>query len=218
MEIKVEEQILGANERLARENQSLLDRADVLAVNVMASPGAGKTSLILRTIEAMGDRARLAVIEGDLASSVDADKVREAGVPAVQINTGGGCHLDAPMVADALRQLDLGGVDILLIENVGSLVCPTNFALGEHRRVLVASVPEGHDKPIKYPSSFMDMDVVILNKIDLIPYIDFDWEVFQRAVRAVNPTVPILRISCRTGEGVDAWVAWLLAAAAPTST
>ncbi len=209
MEVKVEEQILSANDRLALENRARLDRAGVLAVNLMASPGAGKTSLVLRTIEALRGRARLAVIEGDLASRVDADKVQAAGVPAIQINTGGGCHLDAPMVAQALAQLPLEAVDLLLIENVGNLVCPTQFALGEHRRVLVASVPEGHDKPIKYPTSFMDMDAIVLNKIDLMPYLDFDWAAFERAVRAVNRSAPIFRVSCRTGEGIAAWIAWL---------
>ncbi len=209
MEIKVEERILGANERLAQENRACLDRAGVQAVNIMASPGAGKTSLIVRTIEALRGRARLAVIEGDLASRLDADRVEAAGVPAVQINTGGGCHLDAPMVASALRQLTLDGIDLLLIENVGNLICPTQFALGEHRRVLVASVPEGHDKPIKYPASFMDMDAVVLNKIDLVSYVDFDWAMFKQAVRAVNPNAPIFPLSCRTGEGITAWVDWL---------
>jgi hydrogenase nickel incorporation protein HypB len=209
MEIKVEERILGANEHLAQENRAYLDRAGVQAVNIMASPGAGKTSLIVRTIEALRGRARLAVIEGDLASRLDADRVEAAGVPAVQINTGGGCHLDAPMVAGALRQLALDEIDLLLIENVGNLICPTQFALGEHRRVLVASVPEGHDKPIKYPISFMDMDAVVLNKIDLMPYVDFGRATFERAVRAVNPSAPIFPLSCRTGEGIPAWVDWL---------
>ncbi|MCS7220343.1 MAG: hydrogenase nickel incorporation protein HypB [Anaerolineae bacterium] len=206
---KVKEQVLNANDRLALENRARLDRAGVLAVNLIASPGAGKTSLILRTIEALRDRARLAVIEGDLASRVDADRVQAAGVPAIQINTGGGCHLDASMIAQALTQLPLEAIDLLLIENVGNLVCPTQFVLGEHRRVLVASVPEGHDKPIKYPTSFMDMDAIVLNKIDLMPYIDFDWASFERAVRAVNRDAPIFQVSCRTGEGIAAWIAWL---------
>ncbi len=213
---KVEERILSANDRLALENRARLDQAGVLAVNLMASPGAGKTSLILRTIEALRGRVRLAVIEGDLASRVDADRVQAAGVPAVQINTGGGCHLDAPMVAQALAQLPLEAIDLLLIENVGNLVCPTQFALGEHRRVLVASVPEGHDKPIKYPTSFMDMDAIVLNKTDLMPYVDFDWAAFERAVRAVNRDAPIFPISCRTGEGIPAWIAWLRPAPSPS--
>jgi len=209
---KIKERVLSANDRLALENRARLDQARVLAVNLIASPGAGKTSLILRTIEALRGRARIAVIEGDLASRVDADRVQAAGVPAIQINTGGGCHLDAPMVAQALAQLPLEAIDLLLIENVGNLVCPTQFALGEHRRVLVASVPEGHDKPIKYPTSFMDMDAIVLNKMDLIPYLDFDWEAFERAVRAVNRDAPIFPVSCRTGEGITTWVTWLYSA------
>jgi hydrogenase nickel incorporation protein HypB len=209
---KIEERVLSANDRLALENRARLDRAGVLAVNLMASPGAGKTSLILRTIEALRGRVHIAVIEGDLASRVDADRVQAAGVPAIQINTGGGCHLDAPMVAQALAQLPLETIDLLLIENVGNLVCPTQFALGEHRRVLVASVPEGHDKPIKYPTSFMDMDAIVLNKMDLMPYLDFDWAAFERAVRAVNRDAPIFPVSCRTGEGIASWVTWLYSA------
>lgn len=209
-ELKVEEKILSANDRLALENRARLDRAGVHAVNLMASPGAGKTSLILRTLAATRGRCSLGVIEGDLASRVDADKVQAAGAPAIQINTGGGCHLDAVMLSHALDELDLGAIDLLLIENVGNLVCPTQFALGEHRRVLVASVPEGHDKPVKYPSSFMDMDAIVLNKIDLAPHVDFDYIAFERAVRAVNPIAPLFPLSCRTGEGVDAWVTWLL--------
>jgi hydrogenase nickel incorporation protein HypB len=209
---KIEERVLSANDRLALENRARLDRAGVLAVNLMASPGAGKTSLILRTIEALRGRVHIAVIEGDLASRVDADRVQATGVPAIQINTGGGCHLDAPMVAQALAQLPLETIDLLLIENVGNLVCPTQFALGEHRRVLVASVPEGHDKPIKYPTSFMDMDAIVLNKMDLMPYLDFDWAAFERAVRAVNRDAPIFPVSCRTGEGIASWVTWLYSA------
>ncbi|GAB4557476.1 MAG: hydrogenase nickel incorporation protein HypB [Anaerolineae bacterium] len=210
MEIKVEEPILSANDQWAERNRQRLDQAGVTAVNVMASPGAGKTSLIVRTIERLREQRRIGVIEGDLASSVDADTVRAMGIPAVQINTGGGCHLDAPMVANALDQLDLGAIDLLLIENVGNLVCPTGFRLGEHLRVLVASVPEGHDKPIKYPTSFADVDAIVLNKIDLVPYIDFDEDVFHEAVRAVNRDAPIFRVSCRTGEGLEQWTAWLL--------
>ena len=212
MEVTVEERILSANDRLAQANRAWLDAAGVVAINIMASPGAGKTSLILRTAEAVRGRVHLAVIEGDLASRVDADKVQAAGIPVVQINTGGGCHLDAPMIADALRQLPLQRGDILLIENVGNLVCPTQFALGERRRVLVASVAEGHDKPIKYPTSFMDMDAIVLNKIDLAPYVEFERALFDQAVRAVNPHAPIFPTSCRTGEGIDAWAEWLLGA------
>jgi hydrogenase nickel incorporation protein HypB len=166
----------------------------------MASPGAGKTSLILRSIAALQGRLRTAVIEGDVAGHVDADKVAESGTPVVQINTGGGCHLDAPQVQSALEQLPLGEID---------LICPTGFALGEHVNVLIANVPEGHDKPIKYPGMFAAVDALILNKIDLMPYIDFDLEAFRIAARAVNADAPLFEVSCTTGEGIGAWTEWL---------
>ena len=207
-DISVVERVFSANDQAALANRALFDRHGIAVVNFMASPGAGKTSLVVRSIEGLRDH-RIAVIEGDLAARIDADRVAAAGAPAVQINTGGGCHLDAPMVAAVLDQLPLAELDLLLIENVGNLVCPINFSLGEHRRVLVASVPEGDDKPLKYPGSFLDMDAVVLNKIDLLPYVDFDPQAFARGVRAVNATAPIFALSCRSGEGIAAWLAWL---------
>ena len=207
--LPIMESILSANDEVALANRRLLDERGVVAINVMASPGAGKTSLILRTIEALHGRLRLAVIEGDLAGRVDTDRVAATGTPAVQINTGGGCHLDAPQVRAALEVLLLDRLDLLLIENVGNLVCPAGFALGEHAGVVVASVPEGHDKPVKYPGIFAVADAVVLNKIDLAPYIDFDAEAFRSGVRAVNGQAPLFEISCRTGAGIDDWVAWL---------
>jgi hydrogenase nickel incorporation protein HypB len=205
------EQILSANDRIAQENRKLLDEHGVVAVNVMASPGAGKTSLILHSIEALRGELRVGVIEGDIAGHVDADKVGQAGVPVVQINTGGGCHLDAPQVQSALEQLPLDDLDLILIENVGNLVCPTGFALGEHVNMMIANVPEGHDKPIKYPGMFTVVDALVLNKMDLLPYIDFDREAFHTAVRALNPQAPIFEVSCKTGEGIAAWAEWLMA-------
>jgi hydrogenase nickel incorporation protein HypB len=175
----------------------------------MASPGAGKTSLILRTIEALRDGLRLGVIEGDVAGHVDADKVAETGTPVVQINTGGGCHLDAPQIQVALQQLPLYEIDLLLVENVGNLVCPTGWDLGEHVQMMISNVPEGHDKPIKYPGMFAVVDAIVLNKIDLMPYIDFDLEAFRTAVRALNADAPLFEVSCKTGEGLEAWVEWL---------
>src|SRR5512139_3768695 len=207
--LPVVEQILSANDEIALENRRLLDEQGIVAINVMASPGAGKTSLILRSIEALRGRLRVGVIEGDLASRVDADKVAETGTPVVQINTGGGCHLDAPQVQGALKQLPLDEIDLLFIENVGNLVCPTGFALGEHLKLVIANVPEGHDKPIKYPGIFAVTDVLVLNKIDLLPYLDFDLDAFQIAVHAVNAKAPIFQVSCKTGEGIEAWVEWL---------
>ncbi len=207
--LPVLEDILSANDLVALENRQMLDEHQVLAVNVMASPGAGKTSLILRTIEALQGRLRPGVIEGDVAGRVDADKVAETGTPVVQINTGGGCHLDAPQVRSALQRLPLGQIDLLFIENVGNLVCPTGFALGEHVNMMVAHVAEGDDKPIKYPGMFAAVDALVLNKIDLMPYLDFDLEAFTTAVRALNQDVSIFQVSCKTGDGLEAWVEWL---------
>jgi hydrogenase nickel incorporation protein HypB len=209
--LPIVEKILSANDRIALENRKRLDEHRILAINVMASPGAGKTSLILRTIAALQGHLRVAVIEGDVAGRVDADKVAETGTPVVQINTGGGCHLDAPQVQDAMRQLPLEVIDLLFIENVGNLICPTGFALGEHVNMMIANVPEGHDKPIKYPGMFTVVDALVLNKIDLLPYIDFELEAFRTAVRALNAHAPIFEVSCKTGEGIEAWAEWLAA-------
>jgi len=209
-QLPVIERIMGANDRLALRNRARLDEYGVRAINIMASPGAGKTSLILATARLLGDRLRLGVIDGDLASSVDADKVRAAGLPAVQINTGGGCHLDAVQVGQALAQLPLAELDVLLIENVGNLVCPVSFALGEHIRLAISSVPEGDDKPLKYPTIYAHVDALVISKTDLLPYIPFDMAAFQRLVRGLNPQIAIMPLSCVTDEGLDAWAAWLL--------
>jgi hydrogenase nickel incorporation protein HypB len=208
--LPVVEKILNANDRVALENRQLLEKHGIMAVNVMASPGAGKTSLILRSIESLQGRLRAGVIEGDVAGHVDADKVAETGTPVVQINTGGGCHLDALQVQSALKQLPLDKIDLLFIENVGNLICPTDFALGEHINMLIANVPEGHDKPIKYPGMFAAVDVLILNKVDLMPYLDFNLEAFRTAVRALNADAPLFEVSCKTGEGIGMWTEWLL--------
>jgi hydrogenase nickel incorporation protein HypB len=207
--IKVGEDILGANEEKAKANKRRLDSHGILTINIMSSPGAGKTSLILNTINSMKEKVRIAVIEGDVASSVDAEKINEMGIPVVQINTAGGCHLDANMVGSALNGLPLEAADLLLIENVGNLICPNAFVLGEDRRIMIASLPEGDDKPLKYPAMFADSDVVLLNKIDLQPYLDFNTEVFKKMVTGLNPDVVIFPISCKTGEGMAAWFAWL---------
>lgn len=210
IELPVIEEILSGNDLVAAENQRLLDEHSVVGVNVMASPGAGKTSLILRTIDALRGRLRPGVIEGDIAGRVDADKVAETGTPVVQINTGGGCHLDAPQVQWALKQLPLDQIDLLFIENVGNLVCPSGFALGEHVKMMIASVPEGHDKPLKYPGMFTVVDALVLNKVDLMPYLDFDAKVFRTAIRALNAAAPLFEVSCKTGEGIEVWVEWLI--------
>ena len=209
MEIKVLRDILSANDAIAGRNQSRLDKHNILAINIMSSPGAGKTSLILRTIEKLKERARIAVIEGDVASTIDADKVSQQGVTAVQINTAGGCHLDANMTENALANLPLEDIDLLFIENVGNLICPAGFALGEHKRVILLSAPEGDDKPYKYPSMFIGADVVLINKIDLLPYLDFNVTTFTQAVSGLNPKVKIFQVSCKTGQGLEGWFSWL---------
>lgn len=212
--VTVVEKILNANDQLAAENQQRLDAAGVFAINILASPGAGKTSLILRTIEALAPRLRLAVIEGDTAPvTIDADKITARGVPAVQINTGGECHLDAVMFQAALPQFDLAQTDLLIVENVGNLICPASFKLGTHKNVLIASVPEGDDKPYKYPGIYRGVDALIINKIDLLPYVPFDMDYFRRGVEMLNPGLVTFPLSCKTGEGLAAWTGWLEQAA-----
>ena len=210
--VTVIERILSANDRLADQNRARLDQAGVFSLNLMASPGAGKTSVILRTIEALSAlKVRLAVVEGDTAPvTIDADKVSAAGMPAVQINTGGDCHLDAVMVGQALAQLPLDQIDLLIVENVGNLICPASFALGTHANVLIASVPEGDDKPYKYPGIYRGLDALIVNKIDLLPYVEFDFAYFRRGVELLNPGIVTFALSCRTGEGIEPWLKWLL--------
>jgi hydrogenase nickel incorporation protein HypB len=209
MKVPVVRDILSANERLADENRRMLADRRICAVNLMASPGAGKTSLILRTIAALEGRVRIGAIEGDIASRVDADKIAAVGIPVVQINTGGTCHLDAPMVGAALSELPLSEIDLLLIENVGNLICPVEFGLGAHASVVVSSIPEGDDKPYKYPGIFAVVDAVVLNKLDLAPYVPFDRQAFKRLVNGLNAAAPLFELSCSTGEGLDAWVGWL---------
>ncbi len=210
MEIKVVKDILGANEQIAERNRQLLDSKGVLAVNLMSSPGAGKTSLILETIKRLKGKTRLGIIEGDVSSSLDAEVIGKEGVPVVQINTGGGCHLDANMIYSALGNVPLQDIELLLIENVGNLICPAEFALGEHKKVLISSIPEGDDKPFKYPSMFHKADAVLINKIDLLPYLKFNTDAFSQAIRGINERVEIFQISCATGQGIEKWVSWLL--------
>jgi hydrogenase nickel incorporation protein HypB len=209
VEIDVSKPILDMNERLAAENRAELDRHSVFVLDLMASPGAGKTSTILATIEALRDRYRIAVIEGDIASKVDAEKVKAHGIPAVQINTGGACHLESDMIKRALAALPLAELDLIIVENVGNLVCPTDFYLGENAKVMILSVPEGHDKPYKYPGIFQVSEAVILNKVDTMPVFDFDEDEFTSVVRSLNPTSPIFRISATKGQGVGEWSDWL---------
>ncbi len=209
--IPIVERILSANDKLAEENRSRLDAAQVFALNLMASPGAGKTSLIEQTLPRLVEKLRVAVVDGDIATSIDADRAAAAGAAvSIQINTGGECHLDAVMLHQALSQIELASVDMLLVENVGNLVCPAEFRLGTHKSVLIASIPEGDDKPYKYPGMYRGVDALVINKIDLLPYINFKMDYFQRGVAILNPGLVTFPLSCTTGEGVDAWVNWIL--------
>ncbi len=209
MEIKLIKDILAANEVIAAQNREAFTRHGVYVVNLMGSPGAGKTTLLERTIERLKGNRRMAVIEGDIATSHDAERIAAHAVPVVQINTGGECHLDGNMVRGGLGQLDLAGVELLVVENVGNLVCPAEFNIGEDAKVMICSVTEGDDKPLKYPLMFQVSAVLLLNKIDLLPHLDFDLERFRGDTRKVNPRLAIIPLSCRTGEGLDSWIRWL---------
>jgi hydrogenase nickel incorporation protein HypB len=209
--VPVIEKLLSANDQIAEQNRQILDSARIFSINLMASPGAGKTSLILNTINGLSSILRIGVIEGDTAPvTIDADKIIAAGMPAVQINTGGDCHLDAVMMRNALPQMPLDNLDLIIVENVGNLICPAAFNLGTHANVLIASVPEGDDKPYKYPNIYRGLEALIINKIDLSPYSHFDFEYFQKGVRILNPEVVIFPVSCQTGEGMDQWTSWIM--------
>jgi len=207
--IPVVEKILSANDRLAVENRSKIDEANLFAINLMASPGAGKTSLIEHTIKNLAGKYNIAAIDGDVATSIDADRIEDAGATAIQINTGGECHLDAVMLRDALDELDLPSFDLLIIENVGNLICPANFKLGTHKNVLIASIPEGDDKPYKYPGMYKGVDALVINKIDLIPYIPYKMDYFRQGVEILNPGLITFPLSCQTAEGMQSWLEWL---------
>jgi hydrogenase nickel incorporation protein HypB len=209
-EIKVVENILSANDQLAQQIHRQLNDAGVFALNVMASPGGGKTSVILKTIEALKDTVRIGVMDGDIVP-IDLEKIAAMGIPVSLINTGGNCHLDANMVHSALPSIELSAIDLLIIENVGNLICPMAFDLGVDIKVVIASVPEGADKPYKYPAMFKGADVLLLNKMDLQEYMEFDVNYFRHGVEVLNPGVAFFPVSCRTGEGFDAWIEWLRA-------
>ena len=210
--VQIVEKILDANDQMALENQQVFNLENILAINIMASPGAGKTSLILRTIEGLSSQYKIAVIEGDTAPvTIDADKINARGIPVTQINTGGDCHLDALMVRRGMQALNLKGIDLVIIENVGNLVCPAAFKLGSHMNVVIASIPEGDDKPYKYPNIYRGIQCLVLNKTDLLPYVDFNLDYFKQGIRILNPSADILPLSSKTGEGMEAWLAWLRA-------
>ncbi len=207
--VKVITQILSANDQIAEENRKWLHQQRILAVNLMASPGAGKTSLILQTAQALAGRVRIGVVEGDVASRIDADKVAARHIPVVQINTAGECHLDAATVQKAMQALPLTEIDVLFIENIGNLICPVEFQLGEEIRVVVASVPEGDDKPYKYPGVFTAVHAVVLNKVDLAPHVDFNFDTMRNGLAGMNRKANLFPVSCRTGEGVAVWADWI---------
>jgi hydrogenase nickel incorporation protein HypB len=209
VEIDLSKPILAKNEELAAVNRATFEEHGIFVLDMMASPGAGKTSTILATIAALRDRYRIAVIEGDIASKVDAEKVKAHGIPAVQINTGGACHLESDMIQRAVAALPVADLDLIIVENVGNLVCPTEFDLGENAKVMILSVPEGHDKPYKYPAIFSRAEAIILNKYDTLPVFDFDEAEFRQAVSKLNGAAPIFRMSATKGDGVDAWAEWL---------
>ena len=209
MEIKVLKDILSANDQIAQENRQLLDSNGVFTVNVMSSPGAGKTSLILETIRRLKGDVKIGVIEGDVSSSIDAETIGKEGVPVIQINTGGECHLDASMIYRALSNLPLQDIELLFIENVGNLICTAEFAIGAHKNLVISSTPEGFDKPLKYPLMFTVADIVLINKIDLLPHVNFDTDAYKKTVKNLNESVEIFEVSCTTGQGIDRWLSWL---------
>ena len=207
--IDLDKKILDKSERFAQENRELLDAHGVFMIDLLASPGAGKTSTIKATINALRERFNIAIIEGDIASNVDAVRIKEMGIPAVQINTGGSCHLEGDMINKALKVLDLANLDLIIIENVGNLVCPTDFYLGEDVKVMILSVPEGDDKPLKYPGIFQAAKAIILNKVDTLPVFDFDMPAFEERILNLNPQAPLFKIAATKENGVDSWSAWL---------
>jgi hydrogenase nickel incorporation protein HypB len=207
--VLIEEAILAKNDHLAEHNRSWLAERDIVALNLMSSPGSGKTTLLERTISELGAAGSICVIEGDQETTFDAERIRRAGARAVQVNTGAGCHLDASMVERAIAALDPQPGCLLFVENVGNLVCPALFDIGEHAKVVIISVTEGQDKPLKYPHMFASADLVIINKIDLLPYVEFDMQTFTDHARSLNPGVRVLGLSAKSGEGLDAWISWL---------
>jgi len=208
MKVKVVAKILEANERIAQENRRIFDKAGVFVVNLMSGPGAGKTSLLEKTL-AEETGLKIGVIEGDIAGSDDAERIEKSGAPVIQINTGGACHLDANMINEVINELPLNELDIVFIENVGNLVCPAEFKVGEDIKVMLLSIAEGHDKPLKYPLMFQESSALLINKIDLAPYLDVDIEKIKRDALSLNPGLKIFEISCRTGKGISDWIKWL---------
>jgi hydrogenase nickel incorporation protein HypB len=207
--LTIKENILGANAEKAEINRELLNSHHTLMINIMSAPGSGKTSLIMRTIGRLRDKYRIAVIEGSIASSIDADKITQQNIPAIQINPAGGCHLDAQMIRKALDTLDLDRIDLIFLENVGNLVCTADFDLGAHKNAVILSIPEGDDKPHKYPVVFVEADVVLINKIDVLAHFDFKLDTFPEIISGLNPAARVFALSAKTGEGMDGWYSWI---------
>ena len=210
MEIKVIKNILGENDRIAAENQAMFADKKVFVLNFMGSPGAGKTSVLEKTMERLKDKIHMAVIEGDLFTSKDAERIDKYGVPVIQINTAGGCHLDANMVQKTVKEMNLDELDLLVVENVGNLVCPAEFPVGEDARAVVLSVTEGDDKPLKYPLMFKESEIALLNKVDLAPYCNFNMESAKKDITCLHPGIEVLEVSCTKGDGIEVWCDWLL--------
>ena len=214
--ITIERTVLAKNDEVARQNRSLFASLGTYVINVVSSPGSGKTTLLERTIERLSDRLSIAVVEGDVQTDIDARRLERFRIPTVQIVTNGGCHLEANLVRDALARLPLNGVKLLIIENVGNLVCPSNYDLGEHGKVVVLSVTEGAEKPLKYPAMFQRASVLVINKVDLLPYVNCDVAVLRRNALSINPSLTVFEVSSTKGTGIDAWCEWLRAAAMPS--
>ncbi len=209
MKVKVITRILEANDRIAAENRKLFNKAGVYVINLMSAPGAGKTSLIERTITELHRKLRIGVIEGDIAGTGDAQRIEKLGIPVIQINTGSACHLDANMINEAIVALPLKDLDLLIVENVGNLVCPAEFKIGEDMKAMILSITEGDDKPLKYPLMFQESSALILNKIDLLPYTNADLEKIKKDSLSLNPNLKIFEVSCKTGQGITEWTEWL---------
>jgi hydrogenase nickel incorporation protein HypB len=209
-QVRIEEDIFQANNAIAEQNRKAFDRAGVFTINLIASPGAGKTSLIEQTVKILSNQFHISVINGDLATQLDRDRAEAAGAIALNINTGGDCHLDAIKIKTALTQLNLSTLDLIIIENVGNLICPASFQLGVHKMAVIASVPEGDDKPYKYPGTFLEADLVVLNKIDLLPYVPFDKNRFLKGLHLLNSKIEVFELSCLKGNGIGLWCDWLV--------
>ncbi|MGA9111448.1 MAG: hydrogenase nickel incorporation protein HypB [Smithella sp.] len=209
MKVTVVKNVLDANDRIAAENRELFDRHKVFVINLMSSPGAGKTTLVEKTIAALKDKYRIGVIEGDIQDTYDADRIAKLGIPVVQINTGGACHIDGNMIREALPTFDLSKTDLLIVENVGNLVCPAEFKIGENVKIMLLSTPEGADKPAKYPLMFQESSALLINKMDLMQYVDFDLEKARRDALALHKDLKIFEVSCKTAAGLETWIAWL---------